>query len=315
MLGLLLLIQSSRVNRRQTKRDELRLVALLAERWEGLRTDFQLSIMRARGTDAYYTEVDATDRALYRELVARGRAADEELRQALGDPQVRLAQAKAALEELSAFAGRELGLLEVAQMWAGGWPDPEFAAEAARVYGGRTQEPVDERVWEELNEVRAELTPYRVATRRVLRFLGEVSGLILRGLVSPDSVYEALGVELVRQGGAIRILIAEREMSWTSVQPGLALRILILIDIMWARGSRLGELATQPSPEEVAQHKKTSGSGKKSRERTYKLARQLGSPLNAWKLRLLLRHAESPAAPIDWQSTIGLATGDPNHWD
>lgn len=307
LIGLILLIQNSITAWQQSRRDAARLVVLLSERWEELREDWHTALMQARGVDSFYLDVDQRTRDEYA----------EKLRQ--------LQEASASTMGLTVGEGSEWARATAETMsWLAeqlGVPPDDFVAEDH--IGRLLSDPTLRHVYKEFErradgalellvaeikptydiQVRAhaDLGPYRVSTRRVLRFLAEVSGHILRGLVSAESIYEAFGPEIARNGGSIRQLLGEHEESWARVQPGLALRVLILIDLMWAQGARLGELATQPSAANAAEHKKKHKTGGRNKRRAFELANSLGPRRNAHRIRRLLKHAERPAEPLRWE--------------
>jgi hypothetical protein len=310
LLGLVLLVQNTRTTRQQAKRDEMRMVALLSGRWEGLREQWGIALMTARGADAYYLEVDASERHQYGWRLRRLEEADRKSAEALtalhrGSPMLEVHQ------WLSQELGKDLASADLIQLY-----QDESSRELAKEYTRRLEEAFEQilKRWkpflDQTTEARADMAPYQLATRQVLRFLAEVSGQVLRGLIGPQSVYEAFGAELARNGGAIRALMTDHEHGWISIQPGLFLRVLVLIDLMWAEGARLGELETQPSAAQAAITKRTHGTGRRNRSRVFQLAEKLGPGPNARKLRRLLRHAEHPPEPRDWNKIFGLRSSD-----
>ena len=156
----------------------------------------------------------------------------------------------------------------------------------------------------EVTLTRSEVQEFFVSVRRILVFNSEIAGQILRGELQPQLAYEVLGPQIARNGGTIREMM-ENQAEWVSFQPGLQLRVLALIDLMWAEGARIGELETQPTAKEVATHKRTTGSGKASRKRTAQLVRRVSHKpfvVREWKilqLTDLLRNAEKPNEPLD----------------
>jgi hypothetical protein len=308
MFGLLLLIQNFRTARQQSRRDEMRMVALLSERWEALRADWHVAVMRARGPSDFYVEVEARTRADFSEKLRRLKEADEALHGITGNPDEFAAESLAMMNELSAYLGRESTIDEILELYAAD-TDPGLKLEFDRLVQERFGRELERSrpLFEKHSEALAAIAPYQIATRKVLRLLGEVCGQILRGLVSAQSVYEAFGAELARQGGAIRTLLRDTERTWSEVQPGLALRVLVLVDLMWAEGARLGELNTQPSPQSAAMTKKNLGTGRRNRRRAFELAIKLGTRRNARRVARLLTHAEHPAATLDWAEVTGLA--------
>jgi hypothetical protein len=64
----------------------------------------------------------------------------------------------------------------------------------------------------EAESIRAEelVGEYQRSSRKILAYLSEVASLILRGKVSVDSVYNAIGTDLIAIGGDIRSLVSTR---------------------------------------------------------------------------------------------------------
>jgi hypothetical protein len=264
----------------------------------------------ARGPDATYVEATASERRQFATAKAESErelseidpetlAASEQRRSAMNDARDRFLLAVGYDPDTVTFAN----YMEVFNRL-----DPE--SEAVKRYEADTTRILA--AWADAHQrfdETADLTPWNQAAKDVLRFLAEVCGMVLRGHIQPADAYEALGAEIARNGGAIRTLLEDKVASWLIVQPGLKLRVLVMIDLMWAEGAQLGELETQPTPKQAAEYKQRSGSGERNRKRAQLLARRMSGRRAARRIERHLRKAESPASDLPWESLF--STHDP----
>ena len=259
----------------------------ISEGWGALESDWNIAHMIVAGSLGYYPLTSRESRVAYREVMDAWTDAGNRSHQfAINDKK---------LEKLL-----ETGAKRIA--------DGDSEWEVAFV------EELETALWRNLTRwlplleenrlAWSDASQYLISIRHILGFLAEVSGQILRGEISPHLVYETLGPQIARNGGAIHKMMSSAQ-EWTSLQPGLQLRVAAFIDLMWAEGVRIGELDTLPNAEEVAAHKKTTGSGRASRKRVKLLVQRVSSKhwlLKRWKaqqLTHLLRHAEHPAEILD----------------
>lgn len=265
LLVLLVLWVQYREGKRASRREEARLIAGFSERWWAMRADWNTALMVARGPDSVYHEVDIAGREQFRATRAAIESAWERAR-----------------DHLTTHV-----------------PEHDLS----------TRFDIMSDAFEKLFEAQSAYAPYREITTRVVRFLGEVSGMVLRGHLRPEFIYEVLGPEVSRNAGAIREFVdsitATNPVLATSspglqVEPGLRLRVLVLIDLMWAEASRVGELMTQPSQEQVAKLKKAMGTGRRNRKRCWYLARRLSGLRTARRLDRLLRHSTRHKRSPPW---------------
>jgi hypothetical protein len=124
-----------------------------------------------------------------------------------------------------------------------------------------------------------------LAVRAVLTFLGFVAAQVLRGRVSPAFVWSLLGTDVIRRARPLRQVMefpAEDKTGpalmlggATWFYPGLGNRVRSLIDILWAEGARLGELADAEAIR-VANHKRAKNTSQFSRDRVRRLGKSYG---------------------------------------
>ncbi|HZN16100.1 MAG TPA: hypothetical protein VFB78_17665 [Acidimicrobiales bacterium] len=161
---------------------------------------------------------------------------------------------------------------------------------------------------------------FELAARDVLLFLGELSLLLLRGDVSPSFVFSIVGIDVVRNVGAIRPLMQysfDEKLSrmstgehwyqpvplrpgqqqpdlwtaWLDYYPGLRDRLFVLIDVMHAEAVRNQELGADEM-RDVADHKRRTGSGRSCRDRVWATGARLRERRVARRLMRLLLQAE-----------------------
>lgn len=296
------------------RRDNARLVFEIAQRWTSLRPSWNMAQLLARGPDSTYVDATAEERNNFAQRQAALEHAKTENEEGLTELMLQMQRATTEARERLLLG---LGYRPVDV------DDEAFLEILKREEPGSTAmqrfEADMTKFWEEVDWARgphdeqADLTPWNLAAREILRFFAEVCGLILRGTIRPADAYEAFGAEVARNGGAIRDLLDDKVQSWLLVQPGLKLRVLILIDLMWAEGAKLGELETQPTPEQAAAHKKRTGTGKRNRQRAYRLTKRISGRRMARRIAKHLRNAEHPAGPMPWDryfSSLRSAPGD-----
>lgn len=88
--------------------------------------------------------------------------------------------------------------------------------------------------------------------------------------------------------------------SWLNYYPGMRIRLLVLLDVLWAEACRRGELSTD-EVDSIGAMKKATNSGLRNRARLGPVCAaergRLASALTTWRLRWLLLWSEFPAAP------------------
>jgi hypothetical protein len=164
---------------------------------------------------------------------------------------------------------------------------------------------------EELDKIRPELRPYRLARHDVVEFLDLVASMLLSGRVSLGSVYALLGGDLARRGAAIREMLQGpsdgefRSSLDVLVLPryhGRAERILTLLDLLWAESCRrldlpLDELAA------VSRHKHRARTGPQVRARCRRLSARMGlGRRKSRQLERLLVYSEVLPVLEDWRT-------------
>lgn len=295
-----------RLQSERERRDNARLVFEIAQRWESLRPSWNNAQLLARGPDSTYVDATAEERNEFAERQAAKERAKTTHDASLTEMMLQMRRAtNEARERLLLGLGYNPDEVD----------DDAFLEILKREESGssamqRYEEDLN-RAWEKVDWGRgphdesADLTPWKLGARAILRFFAEVCGLIMRGTIGPADAYEAFGAEVARNGGAIRELLDDKVHSWLIVQPGLKLRVLILIDLMWAEGARLGELETQPTPKQAAAWKRKTGTGKRNRKRAYRLARQVSGRRMARRIVRHMKNAEHPASQMPWDEFFG----------
>lgn len=178
----------------------------------------------------------------------------------------------------------------------------------------------------EENELTVRSRKYEQDAQEILVFLASLCLLVITGRLRPATAYSVCGLDIVRNGGSIRVLLEEGHAppewederipatlseptgqepttaidvvdsirDWVGYRDGVRRRVLIMIDLLWAEAARLRDL----SPWELveAADAKSGGSGKRNRQRLANETHRAGpQPISAWRsLRLSrhLRHAE-----------------------
>ena len=292
VVGLLILIGQWVTASRQARRDQVRLLRTISATWRSLRDDWNVALMVARGPDDYYVEVAPERREAYRSSLA-------ELEKARGRSSGAVRRAIGTSKSYTAFNAwvEELGGLDEAK------DHPDFEERFGKAF--QAVKSLFAPTSRAVQEISASLASYRLAVRSVLRFLSEVSGLVLRGRIDTAVVYEALGPEVVRNGGAIRAMMEKSDNGWVSVHPGLRARVLILIDLMWAHAAETWDLRLDRDFSAVAKAKRDTGSGARNRLRCRSVARTLGGRRVAHRLDRLLRTAEQvDREPPAWHTLL-----------
>lgn len=152
---------------------------------------------------------------------------------------------------------------------------------------------------------------YEQSAAAVLEFLASVSLLVLTGRLSVEGAYTVIGPQVIRNGGSLRELMPKlgsasegdradpnempgRVRNWGTYRPGVVRRVFILMDVLWAMGALLGDLA----PFELAEaaDAKEAGSGEINRRRLREEVGRTGNGIaDGWRARKLsneLRRAE-----------------------
>lgn len=134
------------------------------------------------------------------------------------------------------------------------------------------------------------------ATRDTLEFLAWVSGLILRGRISPGTAYEALGATVVKNGANLRRLLDEpsRSSYYVSYYPGTRRRVLILLDLLWVESLRASDV-DQHTAAKALVAKIEHGSGARNRRRARREAIQFAGWLRGVAIEWYLTEAEVDA--------------------
>lgn len=268
----------------QARQDRVALAQSVAGRWDALEADWNIAHLVVKGPMDYYPVASRELRMAYKDALN----ADVEWAEKSRDLLIQDSE----LDELLSEAASKIENGDT--VW-----DVEFVEKLELALWRNIKDWLPTRIESVL--ARSDRVEFAVSVHRILRFLAEISGQILRSELSPQLIYEVLGPIVARNGGLIRKMM-QQSQEWVSYQPGLELRVLILIDMMWAEGARIGELDTQPNAEDVAEHKKTTGSGKVARKRVRTLVNRVSHKSwisKQWRTMLLtdlLRNAEHPSS-------------------
>lgn len=161
------------------------------------------------------------------------------------------------------------------------------------------------------------LRPFEVAAIDVYRFFVWVGLLVLDGSLHPKTAYGVLGTEVARRSRPVRALLAAEAMGltyagtifktdlpmaapvppggvlhpWAQMHPGIAQRVAILLDVLWAEAAVLEDLGDYDLAY-AATVKEVRGTGRRNRRRALSAALRLRSPIAALRLTRRLRRSE-----------------------
>jgi len=122
---------------------------------------------------------------------------------------------------------------------------------------------------------------YEQATRNVGMFLASLSNLVLGGRITPAQAYSVVGPDIALRSRQVRVMLGKGAplwkhagvagsrapwSIWAASLPGVTERIMVLIDIIWAESSRLGD-AGDSYFLRASSVKNTYGSGRECRRR------------------------------------------------
>ena len=140
-----------------------------------------------------------------------------------------------------------------------------------------------------------EVRRYETSIREVMDFLARLGARIVRGDLDVALVYDAFGPSITNSAGAIRNLFVEYR--YEILVPGYLELVLALIDLLWAHQLR-ADYAFDWEVNQIALHKRTTGSGRRNRIRVRHLARRHGTRRLAVRLEYLLTFAEAPRGRV-----------------
>lgn len=174
--------------------------------------------------------------------------------------------------------------------------------------------------WDDWNTARK---PVEQQVRATLTALDGVAVSVIGGRLPVAVVYDVIGPDYLRSGAVVRALVGWafasgvahppaiddnvwRELTepheitgWTTYYPGIRLRLLVLLDLLWAEAARRADLSTLDLVE--ISRLKRKGSGRRNRRRVRKAFRSVNGfrpGVSGLRLRWLLTWADYPRAPI-----------------
>ena len=261
--------------RAQARSAEIDLLREMRSDWLALKPQWHRAILTAIGPDSYYSPANSEIRATFRELVADMAAEPES-----GDP---------------AWFGWHHDTRDRSHEFEQAERDVLFflATLASAVFRGRLSPDLAYTVVG-LDVVRR--------SRQVRVLLGESSAEWVyesddekaanAAEVSAKSEEEIFETVLAAAQGRAEVETRECPWKyWVDSLPGLADRILSLLDILWAEGARRYDMETHDLVA-AAELKRISGSGLRNRLRVRRVAREHGSRLTSWKLERALLASE-----------------------